>query len=169
MRQQYKITLGDDLRSRLDEASKTSGRPVSEEIRVRLEGSLDKDLFDNQSRELATAILEAAREVEIETGAPWHRSGAAHRTFRRAMVRILSKWRPADYVDNILERIHLLPFQERQHASHPLNDADELGIALADDVLEMPDRSDRDRVREAREQTLRDIVKLQQERENDDD
>jgi hypothetical protein len=169
MRQQYKITLGDDLRARLDAASERSGRPVSDEIRERLEQSLDDDAFDDQTRELTAAILEVAREVETETGAAWPCDGAAHRTFRRAMLRILSKWRPADYEENPLATVDLPPFQDRAHASHPLNDADELGIALADNVLKMPDRSHRNRAREAREQTLRDIVKLQRDRGSDND
>jgi predicted DNA-binding protein len=161
MRQQYKITLGDDLRARLDKASKRSGRPVSDEIRARLEQSLDDDLFDEQSRELAAAILEAAREVKIETGAAWHSSGSAHRTFRRAMVRILSKWRPADYEDNLLANVLLPPFQDRSHASEPINDADELGIVLADNILTFSDREARGRLRAARELSLKEIVKHQ--------
>jgi predicted DNA-binding protein len=164
MRQQYKITLGDDLRARLDSASKQSGRPVSDEIRARLEQSLDDDLFDEQSRELAASILETAREVEAETGASWHRAGATHRTFRRAMLRILSKWRPADYVDNILEQVELSPFQERQHATQPINDADQVGIALADMVLNVPERTARANMRVTMEKTLKDMVKLQQSR-----
>ena len=164
MRQQYKITLGDDLRARLDRASKQSGRPVSDEIRARLEQSFDDELFDEQSRELTAAIMEAAREVATETDKSWHRDAAAHRTFRRAMLRILSKWRPADYVDNILEQVDLPPFQDRKHASLPVNDADELGIFLADNVLNMPDRAQRDRTRSANETTLKEIVKLQQTR-----
>jgi hypothetical protein len=169
MRQQYKLTLGDDLRARLDKASKESGRPISDEIRDRLERSLDADLFDEQSRDLAGAILEAAPEVATETGRPWHRDGAAHRTFRRAMLRILSKWRPSDYVDNLLEQVELPPFQSRKHASHPVNDADELGICLADDVLNLPDRDARARVRQAREKTLKEIVRVQKQRGSDND
>jgi len=164
MRQQYKITLGDDLRARLDRASKQSGRPVSDEIRARLEQSLDDELFDKQSRDLTASVLNAAREVEIEIGKAWHKHAGAHRTFRRALLRVLSKWRPPDYVDNIFEKVELPAFQDRKHASHPVNDADELGICLADSVLNMPERNHRDRTRALREKTLKDMVKLQQTR-----
>jgi predicted DNA-binding protein len=168
MRQQYKITLGDDLRAQLDRASGRSGRPVSEEIRARLEQSLEDEVFDKPSRDFAAAVLDVAREIEMEIGNAWHKHAGAHRTFRRALLRILSKWRPPDYVDNILENVELSAFQDRKHASHPVNDADELGIFLADDVLQMPERIARGAVRAAREKTLKEIVKLQQ-REIDDD
>jgi hypothetical protein len=168
MRQQYKITLGDDLRAQLDRASGRSGRPVSEEIRARLEQSLEDEVFDKPSRDFAAAVLDAAREIEMDIGKAWHKHAGAHRTFRRALLRVLSKWRPPDYVDNILEKVELPAFQDRKHASHPVNDADELGIFLADNVLEVPERAARDRVRSAREKTLKEIVKLQQQRENDD-
>jgi hypothetical protein len=165
MRQQYKISLGDELRAQLDRASGRSGRPVSEEIRARLEQSLGDEVFDKPSRDFAAAVLDAAREVEIEIGKAWHKHAGAHRTFRRALLRVLSKWRPPDYVDNSLENVELQTFQDRRHASHPVNDADELGICLADNVLHMPDRAARDKVRAAREKTLKEIVKLQQQRE----
>jgi hypothetical protein len=125
-------------------------------------------VFDKPSRDFAAAMAAVAREVETEVGKSWHKDAGAHRTFRRALLRALSKWRPADYVDNVLENVELPAFQDRKHASHPLNDADELGIFLADDVLHVPERAARDRQRGTREKTLKEIVKLQQQRENDD-
>jgi predicted DNA-binding protein len=169
MRQQYKITLGDDLRARLDRASESNGKPVSDEIRARLEQSLEDDAFDVPTRDLAAAMAAVAREVEIEVGKSWHKDAGAHRTFRRALLRTLSKWRPADYVDNLFENVELPAFQDRKHASHPVNDADQLGIFLADDVAHLPERAKRDRVRGARESTLKEILKLQQQRESGDD
>ena len=85
------------------------------------------------------------------------------------MLRILSKWRPSDYVDNPFEQVELPPFQSRKHASHPVNDADELGVCLADNVLNFPDRDARAKVRASQEKTLKEIVKLQQERGSDND
>ena len=119
---------------------------------------------DGPTRDFALLIFDLAREVELETGAAWHADPAAHRMFRRTLLRAISKWRPPDYVDNILEPVMLPPFQEREHATQPLNDADELGIALADMVLNVPDRAARTKVRESREKTLKDLVKLHQTR-----
>ncbi|MCK1652256.1 hypothetical protein IVA88_12515 [Bradyrhizobium sp. 149] len=164
MRQQYKITLGDDLRAKLEAASTKSGRPMSEEIRERLERSLDADVFDEQTRELASLIPKLAAEAETELGAKWHDDGGAHRVFRRMFVRALSKWRPSGYNDNLMTEVPVTPFNVRAHASQPINDADQLGIALADMVLTTPDDASRGKVREAQEQTLKEIVKLQKSR-----
>jgi hypothetical protein len=60
--------------------------------------------------------------------------------------------------------VELTPFQERPRATHPTNDADDLGIAIAHHVLELPDPTIRARVRTAREKTLQDILKLHQNR-----
>jgi predicted DNA-binding protein len=170
MRQQYKITLGDDLRARLDRAGKHSGRPVSDEIRARLEQSLDDDdLSDEQSGELAAVILKAAREVSLDVGAPWHADAGAYRTFRRVITTALAKWRPAGIPDSTLENVELTPFQGRPHASYPTNDTDDLGVWIAHDVLENPDNVERARIRASREKTLKEIVKLQQERGSDND
>jgi hypothetical protein len=153
----------------MHERLKKSELGVSEEIRRRVEQSFEADAYDRQTREFATVVQDAAREVEIELGRAWHQDGGAHRTYRRAILRVLSKWRPPDYVDNILEKVELPRFQEREHASQPVNDADELGIFLADGVLKTPDRTARANFRAAQEKTLKEIVKLQQRRESGDD
>lgn len=119
---------------------------------------------DEPTREFAKLIYELAREVEIETGTPWHTNAAAYRTFRSAMLLANAKWRPPGVPDSTLEKVELKPFQERPHASHPTNDTGDLGGWLAHDVVEVPDRAGRARVRAAREQTLKEIVKLQQTR-----
>jgi predicted DNA-binding protein len=167
MRQQYKITLGDELRARLNAASERSGRPVSEEIRARLEQSLEGEVFDKPTLDFAAAVLDVAREVEIETEAPWHADAGAYRTLQRAIRMVLAKWRPAGVPDDTWEEVKLAPYQERPHASHPTNDTNALGVWIAHDVLETPDRNDRARIRAAREQALKEIVKLEQNREED--
>ncbi|WP_156179978.1 hypothetical protein [Bradyrhizobium sp. LTSPM299] len=47
-----------------------------------------------------------------------------------------------------------------------MSDADALGIALADDVLVMPDRKRRDRMREERKNTLQEILRDRADRAN---
>ena len=75
---------------------------------------------------------------------------------------MLAKWRPPGVPDSTLETVYIKPFQERQHATQPLNDTDDLGIALANMVLSTPDRDHRARIRAAQERSLKDIVKFQQ-------
>src|ERR1019366_10427851 len=99
-------------------------------------------------------------EVSLEGGSPWHANAGAYRAFSRGLRRVVSKQRPPGTPDSLIESVQLPPFQEREHASHPLNDADELGMSLADDVLEIPEREHRDRVRAAREATLKEMAKL---------
>jgi hypothetical protein len=122
------------------------------------------DGADKSTLELAAAIFGIAHDVEIEAGGKWHSDGKAHRAFRRALLTAISKWRPADYNDNIFDLVELAPLDKRPHASHPVQDADALGIAVAYDVLEVPDPGTRERVRAAREKTLQEILKLQQNR-----
>jgi hypothetical protein len=119
---------------------------------------------DDATRSLARQIFDLAREVSLDVGASWHADAGAYRTFQRGLRRVVAKKRPPGGSDNFLENVQLPPFQQREHASHPLNDADELGMSLADDVLEIPDRAHRARVRAASEETLKEIVKLQQNR-----
>jgi hypothetical protein len=53
----------------------------------------------------------------------------------------------------------------RGDRNEPLNSGHHCApVSLADDVLEIPDREHRDRVRAAREATLKEMMKLQQTR-----
>ena len=61
---------------------------------------------------------------------------------------------------NTFDDVVLAPIQERPLASTPADDADSLGITLADRVLLHPIRSDRDRLRAASIETLREILRI---------
>jgi hypothetical protein len=137
---------------------------VPDSIKRGLEFVAIEEDADEATRSLAVIVFELAREIELEAGVPWHANGISHRAFRRMLLRAISKWRPADYNDNILEPVRLEPLDRRPLASHPVGDADALGIQLADDVLRTPDRATRDRVRALRKETLQAILKLQQSR-----
>jgi hypothetical protein len=76
----------------------------------------------------------------------------------------LSKWRPAGVPDFTFEKVELKPFQERQHATQPLNDADEVGVALAEMVHGTPEPEHRARLRSAMEESLKQLVKFQETR-----
>jgi hypothetical protein len=119
---------------------------------------------DEPTLQLAGVIFGLAHEVELETDAAWHADAGAYRTFRRAITTALAKWRPAGVPDSTLDRVELLPFQQRPHATRPTNNTDELGIDIAHDVLELPDPIIRARLRAAKEKSLQDILKLHQNR-----
>ena len=61
---------------------------------------------------------------------------------------------------NLFDDVKLAPIRNRPLASVPVYDADSLGIALADNVLRMPDRADRDRLRAANRETLQEIERI---------
>jgi hypothetical protein len=120
---------------------------------------------DEPTRQFVSLILKLAREVELETGSSWHVDAGAYRTFRRAIMVAGAKWHPTGVPDATIKRVQLKPFQERPHASHPTDEADDLGVWLAHDVVDTPDDENRARVRAAREKSLRKIVWLHQNRE----
>jgi hypothetical protein len=117
---------------------------------------------DEPTRQLAAVLFGMAHEVELEVGQAWHADPGAYRTLQRAIRMALAKWRPEGVPDSMIEKVELAPFEERPRATHSTNDTDNLGIAIAHDVLELPDPIVRARVRAAREKTLQDILKLHQ-------
>jgi hypothetical protein len=133
---------------------------ITDGIKRGLEFVAVEERADEPTREFAMLIFDLAREVELELGAQWHSDGIAHRTFRRTLLRAISKWRPADYRENLLDEVKLAPLRDRPLASIPVNDADSLGIALADNVLNVPDRAARDRLRAANIETLQEIQRI---------
>jgi hypothetical protein len=137
---------------------------ITDSIKRGLEFLAIEEEADEPTRNLALLIFELAREVQLETGAPWHTDAGAYRTLQRAIRRALAKWRPAGVPDDTWEEVKLTPFQERSHASYPTNDTDELGVWIAHHVLGTPDRDDRARTRTDREQALKEIAKLHQTR-----
>ena|SRR5215813_1973848 len=83
--QQFKITLGDDLRSKLDEASVLNGRSVAEEIRQRLEGSFDIQA-DGHTLDLIYALLFLAHETMCDFGVSWWGDERARSALMAAIV-----------------------------------------------------------------------------------
>jgi hypothetical protein len=135
---------------------------ITDSIKRGLELLAVEEQADKATRDFTPLIFALAAEVELETGAAWHVDAGAYRTFQRAILMVLAKWRPAGVPDSTLEDVELKPFQTRPHASHPTNATDDLGVWLAHDVIEMPDRQHRAAVRASREQALKEIVKLQE-------
>jgi hypothetical protein len=98
MRQQYKITLGDDLRAKLDAASEISGRPVSEEIRRRLDQSFSGPAFDEPTRELGNDVMWLTKLVREQTWwspfSSWHDDALLHRALSAAIASWLEIIKP---------------------------------------------------------------------------
>jgi predicted DNA-binding protein len=92
---QLKVALPDDLRARLDDASEKSGRSVAEEIRVRLETSLERDVdVDKPSTDFLENVARMAAEIARETGANWHQHAGAHEVLTLAIQQWLEPLKP---------------------------------------------------------------------------
>ena len=115
---QMKVALPDDLRARLDNASKKSGRSVAEEIRSRVEASLARDaVADTATRDLVEGVALMAAEIERETGAAWHKHAGAHETLEWAIKFRLRELKPKGSV----------AFSPRPHRTLPYDDPYQLG------------------------------------------
>jgi hypothetical protein len=82
---QFKITLGDELRDKLNDACDISMRSVAEEIRQRLEMSFDLE-GDEKTLDLIYATLFLAREIELDFGRTWWSNEKARSAFLAAIA-----------------------------------------------------------------------------------
>src|SRR5262245_47456441 len=86
---QLKVSLPDDLRDRIEKASAASGLSLGEEIRRRIERSLDEEqAFDRQTLELAEDIKVRARKVQQQSEYPWY----GHPKSREALAHAVAIW-----------------------------------------------------------------------------
>jgi hypothetical protein len=106
------------LRARLDAAIAKSGRSIADEIRTRVEQSLDHDVADKSAREWADGIALMPAEIEKETGAVWHKHLGAWRAFRRAILERLARSKPGGTIK----------FGARPHQTGHSDDPEEIGI-----------------------------------------
>lgn len=83
--QQFKITLGEEIRSKLDEYSKYNQRSIAEEIRQRLEMSFDLQA-DANTLDLIYAILFLAHETMRDLGSTWWGDERARSAFMAAIA-----------------------------------------------------------------------------------
>jgi hypothetical protein len=83
--QQFKITLGEELRAKLDESSSLNLRSIAEEIRQRLEMSFDIQA-DGHTLDLIYAILFLAHETMRDFGTTWWGDERARLAFMAAIA-----------------------------------------------------------------------------------
>ena len=127
---QMKVALPDDLRARLDAASEKSGRSVAEEIRARVEQSFTRDaVVDKPTRDFLEGVALMAAEIELETGAAWHKHAGAHEVFVQAVVSRLDGLKPKGSAT----------FGERPHATVFNDDPTQLGALIEFRLRRQPD------------------------------
>src|SRR5258708_2178379 len=99
---QLKVSLPDDLRIKLEEASAAADHSLAEEIRVRLERTFATDAtifaLDPKTRWLSDFVIRFAAEVKRETGAAWHEHLLAHGAFKSGLIaRLIRLLDPKDW------------------------------------------------------------------------
>jgi hypothetical protein len=92
---QMNIALPDDLRERLRAAGEKSGQSIAEEIRSRVEASFARDIVtDKATLDFMEGIGLLMAEIELETGASWHKHAGTWDALRTAIVERLQRYRP---------------------------------------------------------------------------
>ena len=157
-----RVHTGIRLDAKIVERLSEGGRGLSEEIRERLERTLEWDTYDEPTRDLASAIMRLAAEVEEETGQAWHGHSGAHLALRQAILSRLARVKPKEGP---------ITFGDRPHQSGPGDDPQTIGQWAEYQVWETRGWSAeaRKRLRTESEKSWREIVRLQKQREQEGD
>ena len=127
--QRLKVALPDDLRAQLDAASKKSGESVAEQIRRRIEASFAREAADEPTRDFLERVALMPAEIELETGAAWHKHAGSHETFVQAILSRLDALKPKGST----------AFGDRPHATVFDDDPNQLGLIVEFRLRRYPD------------------------------
>jgi predicted DNA-binding protein len=86
---QYKVSLPDELYERLAAAGTKSGRSLSDEIRTRIELSLERDAVEEPMRDLLYAVERLGRLFRLDTGFDWAATLKGRQAMALAITEIL--------------------------------------------------------------------------------
>jgi hypothetical protein len=96
-KRQLGVALDDRLRTRLEALADKAGRSIADEIRQRLERTLEQDAIeaaDPETSKLMAAIGRFAVIVRLDTGREWHKHAASHWVMRNTITGRLQRFRP---------------------------------------------------------------------------
>ena len=128
--QRLKIALPDELRARLDAASKKSGKSVAEEIRARVEASFTRDaVVDKPTRDFLEGLALMPAEIARELNAAWHEHAGAHEKLTQTILSRLEVLKPEGST----------VFGPRPHATVPDDNLDKLGAIIELRLRRQPD------------------------------
>jgi hypothetical protein len=165
---QFAFALSPWLREYVETMAKAHDRSVAEEIRTRLAQTVKVEQEADQATiDLMRDIPRLAKEIELETGAAWHAHPGSYLAFRQAILSRLARLKPEG-----ADPLGKPPtFGERPHQSGPGGDPQQIGIWAEYSVWENRDLDDEARVslREAMEKNWREMVKLQQQSDQEGD
>ena len=125
--QQFKITLGDDLRAKLEAYTSLTQRSIAEEIRQRLEMSFDIQ-GDGHTLDLIYAILFLAHETMRDFGITWWGDERARTAFMAAIADQVMSY-PINSTDFAARPLITLGTREQQ--AGPEDPPEVIGRAIA--------------------------------------
>jgi hypothetical protein len=96
---QLKISLPDDLRTRLDWVAQLSGKSVAEEIRSRVEETFQRRDTGPEMEALVEAVRWLARHIQIDMGAEWHQHGQVRRALLDGISEYMLEHQKSDVVE----------------------------------------------------------------------
>jgi len=130
MKQQLKASVPDELVAQLEAAAAKADRSLSAEIAARLEASF-ADVVDKPTADFIAGMAPMPAEVELETGAAWHKHVGAWAVFRGAILSRLETFKPKGSA----------AFGDRPHATVLNDDPDQLGALIEFRLRRQPDFS----------------------------
>jgi hypothetical protein len=93
-KRQLGVALDDQVRSLLENLASKSDRSIADEIRNRIERTIDQDLFDPATRKLGLAIMELARGIQENSGCRWYEQPKAHEALAEGVATLLDGLKP---------------------------------------------------------------------------
>jgi plasmid stability protein len=91
---QLAVALPADVRSDLEKAAAAAGHSIAEEIRKRINITLENEKIDPATQELATDIMQLAEWISREKRFSWHSHPKAHEAFVEAIKEWLAELKP---------------------------------------------------------------------------
>ena len=149
---QLKASVPDELAERLERASAKSGRSLSAEICARVETSFAQEAVDKPTRDFLEGLALLPAEIELETGAAWHKHPGSHEAFVQAILSRLIRYKPKGST----------AFGDRPHATVINDDPNQLGLLIEVLLYKSPDYSNspqRQAMEEAHQKMKADLSK----------
>jgi hypothetical protein len=94
--ERLKVGFDEPTRRRLEEAAKTFGTSLADEVRVRIAQAFHSDSIPPQNKALLNAISNLMDLVEKQTGWAWHEHAFAHDVLRHAINSLLDREQPPE-------------------------------------------------------------------------
>jgi hypothetical protein len=126
---QLKASVPDELAERLERASAKSGRSLSAEICARVETSFAQEAVDKPTRDFLEGLALLPAEVELETGAAWHKHAGSYEVLVQAILSRLIRYKPKGST----------AFGDRPHATVSNDDPNQLGLLIEALLNKSPD------------------------------